>query len=414
LQPSLEMTWGGGSDAALTITALTQHLAALVREDVILQDVWLRGELLNVTRAASGHLYFSLKDANSVLSCVMFRSTAWRMRFKPEPGAQVLVHGAIEVYASRGQYQLVADTMRPSGQGARHLALEQAKARLMREGLLGQDRKRSLPAFPEKVAVVTSIAGAAVRDICALLQASPHPPKILLVPAQVQGQDAEASLVRALRLAGAHPGTDTVILARGGGSAEDLWSFNSEVVARAICEVPVPVISAVGHETDFTLADLAADLRAPTPSAAAELVLARRHEMIRRAQAAANRARDLMRTRTAYGRVRLQGLLRRVPLARPSWHVDTRRQRLDDAVRRLQGTRLANLERATARLARLAGKLEALSPLATLARGYATVSRIPSGAPVTAVDQVQPGDTLNLRMRDGSMEVRVDSREVFE
>lgn len=402
---SLESVWGGGTDAALSVSLLTRHLASLVQEDVILQDVWVRGEILNVTRAASGHLYFSLKDAEATIPCVMFRSAAWRLRFRPEAGAQVLAHGAVEIYPQRGQYQLVADVLRPSGQGAAFQVLEAARARLMEEGLLDPLRKRPLPPFPERVAVVTSTAGAAVQDICVTLQRSPYPPDILIVPAQVQGTEAVESLCRALRLAGEHSGADIILVARGGGAAEDLWAFNSEEVARAICAAPVPVISAVGHETDTTLADLVADQRVPTPTAGAELILSRRHEILQRGRAAAERARDLLRSRVGHARVRWEGLARRSPLARPRWMVDSRRQVLDDLVRRLVSARELNLSRHQNELARLAGKLEGLSPLATLSRGYAVVTR--GEETVTHAGQVGVGDEVRVRLSAGAFQARV-------
>lgn len=402
---NFEQTWGGGSDAALSVSGLTRHLAALVREDVILQDVWIRGELLNVTRASSGHLYFSLKDAESTLPCVMFRSAAWRLRFRPEAGTQVLAHGAVEIYPQRGQYQLVVDVLRPSGQGAAFQALEAARSRLMEEGLLDPLRKRPLPPFPQRVAVVTSLAGAAVQDISVTLQRSPYPPDVVVVPAQVQGAEAVQSLLRALRLAGEHSGADLILLARGGGAAEDLWSFNAEEVARAICAAPVPVISAVGHETDTTLADLAADLRVPTPTAGAELILSLRHQVLHRMKAAAGRAGDLLRARVSYARARLEGLTHRAPLARPGWMVDSRRQVLDDLDRRLVSARRARLNAAQARLAVLAGKLDGLSPLGTLARGYAVVLR--QGQAVSRADQVQPGDPIRVRVSEGEFDAQV-------
>ena len=405
MQSNFETSWGGGSDAALSVSVLTRHLAALVREDVILQDVWLRGEVLNLTRASSGHLYFSLKDAEATLPCVMFRSAAWRLRFRPEDGAQVLAHGAVEIYPQRGQYQLVVDVLRASGKGAATQALEAARARLMEEGLLDPLRKRPLPSFPERVAVVTSLAGAAVHDICSTLQRSPYPPDIMLVPAQVQGADAVASLCRALELAGEHSGADVILLARGGGGAEDLWSFNAEEVARAICASPLPVVSAVGHETDTTLADLAADLRVATPTAAAELVLRARHDLFLRAQHASARAGELLRARVEHGRALWDGLVRRTPLARPLWMVDSRRQVLDDLDRRLGSARELNLSRCKGRLALLAGKLDGLSPLATLARGYAVVTR--GGTVITRAEQLEQDEVVEIRLHRGGFEARV-------
>jgi exodeoxyribonuclease VII large subunit len=413
VQQDFQQSWGGGTDAALSVSLLTKHLASLVREDVILQDVWIRGEVLNVTRAASGHLYFSLKDSDATIGCVMFRSAAWRLRFRPENGVQVLAHGAVEIYPQRGQYQLLVDVLRPSGQGAAAMALERSRARLMEEGLLDPLRKRPLPPFPEKVAVVTSLAGAAIHDICTTLQRSPYPPDIVIVPSQVQGEQAEAGLCEALRLAGEHSGAALILLARGGGGAEDLWAFNGEQLARQICASPLPVISAVGHETDTTLADLAADLRVPTPTAGAELITSRRHEVILRAQSASFRARDLLRSRLAYSRLRWEGLTRRSPLARPGWMVEQRRQVLDDLALRLKSAQSTHLAELKGRLGSLAGKLDGLSPLGTLARGYAAVSKL-DGSTVTRAAQLMPGEAARVRMADGSLDVKVMDLELGE
>ncbi|HEU4752173.1 MAG TPA: exodeoxyribonuclease VII large subunit, partial [Armatimonadota bacterium] len=272
-----------GSGPTLSVRDLTLHLATLVRCDDILHDIWVRGEVSNCSRSAAGHLFFSLKDEEACLAAVVWRTAAARLCFELKPGDQVLAHGHLEVYPPRGQYQLVVDELEPDGSGAQHLSLEQVKARLLAEGLLDEERKRPLPAFPQRVAVITSIHGAAVRDICVTLRNRPSPPEIVLVPATVQGEGAEESLCTALQRAERYSGADVLILARGGGSSEDLWSFNSERLGRLIAACTVPVISAVGHETDFTLADLVADLRAATPTAAAELVLARRDEMVYRA-----------------------------------------------------------------------------------------------------------------------------------
>lgn len=402
---------GGGSAAALTVGQFTRHLTALVREDVILQDIWLRGEVSNLTRAASGHVYFSIKDEEACLSCVLWRSAAARLRFRLEPGMQLLLHGWVDVYAARGQYQLVVDEAQPDGAGALHLALEQARRVLLAEGLLDAERKRPLPVFPERVAVITSRSGAAVQDICVTLQRAPHPPEIILIPTAVQGEEAVAGLCAALRLANLASGADVIVLGRGGGALEDLWCFNTEPVARAIAGSRTPVISAVGHETDFTLADMAADLRAATPTAAAELIVAQRADVLQRLGAALEDVQALCVARVATERLRLDALRARAPLSRPEWLVESRRQRLDDLNGRLLRAREVCLTRLRHRLALAAGKLDSLSPLATLARGYATVSRLPEESPVLEASEVRPGDRVRVRLADGAFDsdvVRVD------
>jgi len=406
-QPNFQSSGkGGGSEAAFSVTDLTRHLAALVRHDEILQDVWVRGELSNFTRAGSGHLYFSLKDEGACISCVMWRSAAIRVPFQPASGMQLIAHGQLDVYLQRGQYQLVVDGLVADGAGARHLALEQAKARLLAEGLLDPARKRAIPRFPIRVAVVTSLHGAAVRDVCVTLRSRPQPLDVILVPALVQGEGAVASLCAAMRLAN-HCNADVIILARGGGSLEDLWCFNSEDLARAIAGSRLPVVSGVGHETDFSLADLVADHRAATPTAAAELVAAMRDDLIERADYLAQRARSLLAARLENAELRLSGVQRRAPLAHPLWMVERKQQHLDELQSRLLRARHSCLQQWQHRLALAAGKLEGLSPLATLARGYALVTRLPEEAPLSAVAQVVPGDPIRIRLADGALDAEV-------
>jgi exodeoxyribonuclease VII large subunit len=403
---------GGGSDAALTITGLTRHISGLLRCDEILQDIWVRGEVSNFSRAGSGHLYFSLKDEGACVGCVMWRSAAVRLGFQPQSGMQLIAHGQIDVYQQRGQYQLVVDRLVPDGAGALHLALEQSRARLLAEGLLDSERRRPLPAFPQRIVVITSLTGAAVRDICVILRSRPYPPDIVLVPALVQGEGAERSICAALELANAHADADLIILGRGGGSVEDLWSFNSERVARAIAASRLPVISAVGHETDFTLADMVADLRAPTPTAAAEMAVASRDQQIAQFAHLEQRARAALASRVERARLRLDGLQLRAPLAHPVWMIERRRQRLDDLQGRLFRARSVCLQRWQHRLALTVGKLQGVNPLATLARGYSVVTRLPENTALTSVEQIQRGGQLRVHLTDGMVDAEViDVRE---
>lgn len=398
---------GGGSGAALTISSLTRHVSALLRSDDILQDVWVRGEVSNFSRAGSGHLYFSLKDEGACVGCVMWRSAAARLGFQPQPGMQLIAHGQIDVYQQRGQYQLVIDSLIPDGAGALHLALEQSRARLLAEGLLDSERKRPIPIFPRRIAVVTSLTGAAVRDICVILRSRPYPPDIVLIPALVQGDGAERSICTGLELANAHSGADLIIVGRGGGSLEDLWCFNSERVARAIAASRLPVISAVGHETDFTLADMVADLRAPTPTAAAELAVEFRDQQIAQLAYLQQRAQYALTARLERARLRLDGLQLRAPLAHPIWMIERRRQRLDDLQGRLLRARTICLQRWQHRLALTVGKLQGVNPLATLARGYAVVTRLPESDALTSVEQVQAGGRLRVHLSDGTVDAQV-------
>ncbi|MBM3457592.1 MAG: exodeoxyribonuclease VII large subunit [Armatimonadetes bacterium] len=408
LDPFLHpLTLGGGSEAALSIGQFTEHLAAVLREDEILQDVWVRGEIARCTRAASGHLYFSLKDDQASLDAVLWRRSAERLSFRPEPGLQVRAHGHTELYAPRGQYQFIVDTLEPDGLGALYLQLERTRQRLTTEGLLAPERKKPLPAFPRRVAVITSLAGAAVQDICATLLRDPHPVEIVLVPTLVQGDAAPASLCRALQLADAWAGADLLIVGRGGGSIQDLWCFNDETLARTLCSLRTPVLSAVGHETDFTLSDLAADGRALTPTAAAEWVLAARGSQRERHREAMARIESLFLGRLELARLRWEGLCRRGPLAYPDSLLSARRQRLDELTARLGRAREVCLFRWQQRLALAAGRLDGLSPLATLARGYSVVSRLPDDLPVTSVAQVVVGQDVRVRLADGAFQARV-------
>ncbi len=400
-------SYGGGAGGAITVTLLTYHLAALLRHDDILQDVWVRGETANVKRAASGHFYFSIGDEGACLSCVMWRSSAGRSGYLPDAGTEVLVHGRIDVHLARGQYQLVVDDIRPAGAGAQHAALEKLKSRLFAEGLMDPERKRPLPRFPRLVVVVTSASGAVLHDIEATLAAQPFPPQLVLVPAQVQGLGAEESLAAALVQAGAVEGADVIILARGGGSSEDLWTFNTETVARAIAAAPLPVISAVGHETDFTLADLVADHRAPTPTAAAELIAALRGEMAGRLELAASQLRRALTFQTEALRLRWSSLVARGPLAHPELMLEPRRRRLESIEARLEQGLHRQRGAASHRLALAAGRLEAVSPLATLSRGYATVSRLPERTAVRSILEVAGGDAIRVRLADGLLDARV-------
>lgn len=399
--------WGGGSDAALTVGHLTRYLASLVQEDEILQDVWVRGEVSQVILAASGHLYFSLRDADACLGCVMWRHYASLLPLLPETGMQLLVHGRLTLYAARGQYNFEVDDFEPEGEGEQHLDFEQLTERLRADGLFDPARKRPLPVFPQRVAVITSLSGAAVRDICVTLRRDRLAPEVIVVPSAVQGEGAEASLCESLRLANEASGADLILIGRGGGSAEDLDCFNSERVAREIARSRLPVISAVGHETDFTLADLAADARAATPTAAAELVLARRGQMLERLAHARALVQTLFRTRLETARLRCDGLRQRPPLARPEWLIESRRTRLAVLEARLKQARDFSLARARQRLAVAVGKLEELSPLGTLARGFAAVSLLPEDMPVRRIGALSPGDEVRVRMADGMFESRI-------
>mgnify|MGYP001273946754 FL=1 len=401
------MREGGGDRQLLTVLELTRYVKRMLDDDRLLQSVWVQGEISNFKWHHSGHIYFTLKDEYSQVKAVMFRSYANRLRFRPENGMQVIVQGNVTVYERDGVYQLYAAALEPAGLGALHLEFEQLKRRLAAEGLFDEALKRPLPRLPRVVGLVTAPTGAAIRDMITVSRRRFPGVRLILAPALVQGPGAAESLVRGLRLLSRVPEVDVIIIGRGGGSLEDLWAFNDEGLARAIRACPVPVVSAVGHETDFTIADFAADLRAPTPSAAAELVVPSRSELQGVVDGLRIRLATAARRAVERKRVRLRSLAERPVLQLPQGRLLQDRQRLDDLARRLEyvgGSLLAARRR---ELGALAGRLEALSPLAVLARGYA-IARTMEGQVVKEAAQVQPGDRINLLLHKGSLRCQVE------
>ena len=390
---------------ALSVSALTAVVKGLLEGHPALRDFWVEGEISNFKLHTSGHLYFTLKDEGATLRCVMFRSRAQRLPFRPANGLKVLLRGQIGVFERDGSYQCYGQEMQPAGLGALHLAYEQLKARLAAEGLFDPTGKRPLPRLPRRVALVTSPTGAALRDMIRIATQRCPSVELVLVPALVQGADAPDSIVLAL----AHAATlhaDVVIVGRGGGSLEELWAFNDEAVARAIRACPAPVVSAVGHETDFTIADFAADRRAPTPSAAAELVLPDRTALRAEIEAASQAALQAVRARLRAWRLRLQAA-QVGPLRRPEAAFSVQRTRLAHAEVRLAAVGRRVHQRSLARLGEGAGRLEALSPLGVLARGFA-VCRTADGQVVRRPDQAPTGSPVEVLLQQGSLSARVE------
>lgn len=389
----------------LRVSELNRLLRTCLEADV--PEVWVAGEISNLRVPSSGHSYFRLKDEEGQLAAVMFRSAARQLRFAPQDGMAVLAHGRVSLYEARGDLQLYVDALEPRGVGSAQLALEQLKRRLAEEGLFAAERKRELPRWPRRVGVVTALTGAAVHDIVTTLRGRLPGVRIVVCPVRVQGQQAGGEIVAALADLAAEPGVDVIIVGRGGGSIEDLWAFNEERVARAIAASPVPVVSAVGHEIDVTLADLAADCRAATPTAAAALVVpdARqlREHLARHAEGLATALRLLVRRRRE--RVAAVGRL----LRDPRQTLQRQRLRIDEFGER--GTRAvrAAVRAARARVTAAAERLHALSPLAVLERGYAIARRVPDGAVVRAAAEIVVGDRLDLVFRAGTARARVEA-----
>ncbi len=389
-----------------TVSELTAYIRDLFENDFRLQDVELEGEVSNFTQARSGHLYFTLKDANAQLKCVMWRSAAERLRYLPQDGDAVRVHGRISVYEAGGVYQLYADSLQPAGRGDLALAFERLKQRLAEEGLFDAGHKRPIPLFPRKIGIVTSADAAALRDILNVLARRWPLAQVLIAPTLVQGPEAPAQIVRALQWLDGRTDIDTILVARGGGSLEDLWAFNDERVARAIFAAQHPIICGVGHEVDFTIADFVADLRAPTPSAAAELAVPDKAEVAAQVAALQTRLRASMVDRLHVSRRQVQAQTRQLFLLSPRRRLDSHRQRLDMLAGRLAQAMRQRLAQAQARLALAQAQLQAVGPLATLARGYAIV-RAADGRIVRSAHQVHTSDMIEVQVVDGRFSARV-------
>lgn len=390
----------GIESSVWTVGEITGYIREMFEIDFRLQDIEISGEISNFTRARSGHLYFTLKDESAQIKCVMWRSSADRLRFQPQDGDAVLARGRISVYEAGGVYQLYAERLQPAGRGDLALAFERLKEQLAAEGLFDPAHKLPLPTFPRKIGVVTSADAAALRDILNVLRRRCPLVAVLITPTLVQGDQAPPQIARALQWLDGRNDIDTIIIARGGGSMEDLWAFNDERVARAIFAAQHPIISGVGHETDFTIADFVADVRAPTPSAAAELAVPDLAELRPALQAARRRLGALMLGVIEQKRWQLREQQQAMQLYSPRLMLDNNRQRLDGLTNRLDRKMAHRLALAESRLAVLGAELRAVSPLATLARGYAIV-RGPNGRIVRSVQDVHAGDSLSVRVSDG-------------
>ena len=391
-------------DRVLTPSQLNTLARSLLEDAFPL--VWVEGELGNVSRPASGHLYFTLKDARAQVRGAFFKPKSQWLKFVPREGLRVLARGRLTLYEARGEYQLVLDHMEEAGEGALRRAFEELKAKLAAEGLFDADRKRPLPAFFERLGVVTSPSGAAVRDILSVLGRRCPLLDVEVLPVQVQGATAAAGIAAMLERAAASGRYDVLLVARGGGSLEDLWAFNDEALARAIAASPVPVVSAVGHETDFTLADFAADVRAPTPSVAAELLVPDREDLRRRIAGflARLQRQQLQQLRQATQRADRAQL--RLNAQRPGARIELLCRRQADATRRLSAAIARRLADDTRHLRSLARSLETVSPLATVARGYAIVQH-EDGRVVRSTTQAAPGDRVEARLADGTLKLTV-------
>ncbi len=388
-----------------TVSRLTVYIRNLIESDIALQDVTVTGEISNLSRPASGHIYFTLKDANSSLKCVMWKTSAARLRLPLQDGMAVEVHGRIGIYEVSGQYQLYADQIKPVGEGALFQEFLRLKAMLEAEGLFDPGRKRPIPELPRKIGIVTSATGAALRDMLNTLRRRLPLVEVILAPAPVQGVEAPPALVNALAALDRQQ-PDVILIARGGGSIEDLWAFNDERVVRAVTASKTPVISGVGHETDFTLCDFAADLRAPTPTAAAELATQiTLLDLAAYVRDAESRLTSLTLNLLSAQRGDLSTLAASLRYSSPERRLRSERQRADDLARRALSALHHRTRLQSARVDGMSRRLEALSPLAVLARGYAVVTRKNDGRVISHVAEADA--EMRVRVSDGEFEVNL-------
>ena len=386
------------SDRVFTVNEISNYIKQILDSDENLSNIYVKGELSNYKMYPSGHHYFTMKDAEGTLKCVMFKGSAVKLRFKPENGMSVIAYGRISVYPRDGAYQLYVNEISPDGVGDLYVAFEQLKEKLYKEGLFDEKYKKPLPAFPKSIAVITSSAGAAVRDIIRILGSRWPLTKVLIMPVRVQGAEAPPEIVGAIQYANAHNVADVIITGRGGGSLEDLWAFNDERVARAIFDSVIPVISAVGHEPDVTIADFVADVRAATPSNAAELAVPDISDVRDVLLGADIRMRQAVSRDIKSRRQRLEELSGRRVLQSPRYYIDDKRVLLDHMQDRICAAMQRNLHGNRERFARLAASLDAMSPLKVLGRGYAIAKR-EDGTVIKKASDVVSGDRVVIGLK---------------
>lgn len=397
----------------LSVTEVTQYIKRIITNDPILYNLRIKGEISNSKLHSSGHLYFTLKDQQSRINCVMFKSNCEKLKFRIDNGMKVNIKGYISVYERDGQYQLYVNEMEPDGIGALYLAYSQLKEKLEKEGLFHPKHKKAIPYLPERIAIITSPTGAALRDMLTVIKRRFNRVEILILPVLVQGEGAKGSIVKALELANRMKNIDVILMGRGGGSIEELWAFNEESVARAIFASEVPVISAVGHETDYTIADFVADLRAPTPSAAAELAVPSQYDLKERLGGLNRRLHRLIHGKVDNYRSNLSTLLKTYSFKYPYHRIYDERQQLDSLGSQLikQGKRQVQDNRII--LKSLGSRLNALSPLSVLERGY-SVTTTNEGHIVRSIKKITPGDEIRVILADGSLSCLVSNKSKEE
>ena len=400
-----------GNNNILTVTAINKYIKELISKDFILSNLWIRGEISNFKHHSSGHMYFTLKDENSLLKCVMFKNCNLGLKFTPENGMKVIIKGYISVFERDGQYQLYAQEMQNDGTGNLHIAFEQLKKKLFNEGLFDEKIKKRIPFLPENIGVVTSSTGSVIRDIINVLDRRFYNTSVKIYPVRVQGEGAEKEISRGILRFNQLKCVDVIIIARGGGSLEELWPFNTEEVARSIFHSNIPVISAVGHETDYTIADFVADVRAPTPSAAAELVIPEKIAIENRIRELHLRLANSLKSNLKLKRERLLKIQNSAPLRQPYDRIYQERMRLDILNRDIKKASLVKHERLAAKYNFLVGKLDTLSPLAVLSKGYGLLKSNEKKILIKSIEDVDVGDEIEVSLKDGKIICSVLSKE---
>ncbi len=392
----------------LTVSELNKYIKNLFSRDLVLSGLWVKGEVSNFKNHSSGHMYFTIKDENSLIRCVMFKTHAAGLRFVPEDGMKVIIRGYLSVFERDGQYQIYAEEMQPDGVGSLHIAFEQLKRKLQNEGLFDVSAKKKLPFLPESIGVITSSKGSVIRDIINILSRRFYNVRIKVYPVQVQGEQAAPQIAAALRRLNVLGLVDVIILARGGGSLEELWAFNEEIVARSIHASRIPVISAVGHETDFTISDFVADMRAPTPSAAAELVMPEKAVINDRINNLNLRLQTAINRKIAMDRLSLKRLMSSTVFKQPYNKVYQERLRIEMLSKYMKKALEAEMKNNRNRLSVLVARLDILSPLSALARGYSLVKSKKDSALIKSVKNVKAGDRLEISLYDGKFDCTAD------
>lgn len=399
-----------GTRRIATVTQINNYIKAIMEQTPVLQNVWIKGEISNFKLHSSGHIYLTLKDGGAVLRAVMFRGAAQSLRFRPEDGMKVLARGRISVYEAGGQYQLYIEEMEAEGQGDLYAKFEALKKQLGEEGLFDEQRKKKLPQFPAAIGIATSPTGAAVRDMINILRRRYPMVRVILYPCLVQGEGAAKTVVSAIEHFNSTKSVDVIIIGRGGGSIEDLWAFNEEITARAVAASELPVISAVGHETDFTISDFVADLRAPTPSAAAELAVPDIMDLYATLSSAESRLSALLRQKLAMQQKHFALLSERISAERFLRRLLDAEQCVDRAQTAAVRAYKNKTELAEKRLAALCGKLSALSPIAVFERGYSVAMK--DGKNIASAEDINTGDAITVKMAGGELDCSVTERRL--